>query len=162
MSDRTTIDLARFGGIVADNIVEFVDELRAIDLVDLVSYIRLESFPTVEDLVHSSTELFFKPGTLTFGWAAAADVRWDALPAITLGLEFRHPPVSLFFDLTIRDATSGVEVLGLSFDAPVADPVAQLGRAFAETRIPVGAASRLPLLRPVSLRRGARRDLPWG
>lgn len=151
--------MAEYCEVIEQNIGAFVDELRAIDLVDLVSFIRLESFATIEDLVNSSTELFFKPDMLVFSWAAAVDLRWDALPVVTLGLEFRHPTVSVFFNLTMRDASEQVEVLGLSFEEPPRAPREALVRALADARLVRRPAPSLPAV-AVAARR-LRRGLPW-
>lgn len=159
MIDKADADLAVYCDVIEQNIGAFVDELRAIDLVDLVSFIHLESFATIEDLVNSSTELFFKPDMLVFSWAAAVDLRWDALPVVTLGLEFRHPTVSVFFNLTMRDAGEQVEVLGLSFEEPPRAPREALVRALADARLVRRSGPPLPAV-AVAARR-LRRGLPW-
>jgi hypothetical protein len=97
-------------------------ELLLIDLVDLVTYIRTEQFSNLEDLVNSSVELLFKPGTLSFGWAADLDVRWGGPPTIRLDMEFRHMSVTAFFNLTIGPLAPRVEIYGLSFDGYGQDP----------------------------------------
>jgi hypothetical protein len=97
-------------------------ELLLIDLVDLVTYIRTEQFSNLEDLVNSSVELLFKPGTLSFGWAADLDVRWGGPPTISLDMEFRHMSVTAFFNLTIGPFAPRVEIYGLSFDGYGQDP----------------------------------------
>lgn len=147
MTNRTEQDLASYCSIVEDNLAEVVAELREVDLADLVSFIRFESYPTIDDLVNAATELFFNPDMLVFSWAACADLRWDALPAVTLGLEFRHPSVTVFFDLTLRDAAQSVDVLGIAFDAPALPPHAALSHAFAEARLRDGAGPPLALVR---------------
>jgi hypothetical protein len=98
-------------------------ELLLIDLVDLVTYIRTEQFSNLEDLVNSSVELLFKPGTLSFGWAADLDVRWGGPPTIRLDMEFRHMAVTAFFNLTIGPFAPRVEIYGLSFDGCGQDPI---------------------------------------
>lgn len=159
MIDKADAGLAAYGDIIADNIGPFVDELRSIDLVDLVSFIHLESFATIEDLVNSSTELLFKPNMLVFSWAATIDLRWDALPVVTIGLEFRHPTVSVFFNLTMREGGERVEVLGLSFEHPPRAPRETLARAFADAHLVRRAGPALPAV--FAPGRGLRRGLPW-
>ncbi len=153
-------DHAGLCSIIEANILDVVDELRAVDLVDLISFIRFDSFPTIEDLVNSSTELFFKPDVLVFSWAAAVELQWDTLPVVTLGLEFRHPTVAVFFNLTMRDAGQSVEVLGVTFDRPRFDPAGVLSRALAESRLPAAAGQALPFAAP-PVGRPARRPPPW-
>ena len=43
---------------------ELAVELRLTDLVDLVTFIRTDNHPNINDLVNSSAELYLKPGTL--------------------------------------------------------------------------------------------------
>ena len=125
----------RYARVVEENIAEFIDEILAIDLADLASFIRMESFPNIDDLVNSSTELTFRAGMLVFSWSAAVDLRWEAVPSVTLGMEFRHPAVSLFFNLRLGTAGPLVEVLGIVFERPDPDPIARLRAAFAEARL---------------------------
>jgi hypothetical protein len=122
--------------IIENNIDDFVEELRAIDVIDLISFVRMERFPNIEDLVNSSTELFFKSGMLVFAWAAGVDLRWETRPQVTLGMEFRHPTVSLFFNLSINATERAVEILGVAFEQAWHDPVAHLRYAFRDARLP--------------------------
>ena len=59
---------------------EFAAELRLTDVVDLITFIRTENHPNINDLVNSSAELYFKPGTLSYGWAADVDLRVGRQP----------------------------------------------------------------------------------
>ena len=160
MIDRSDQNFTGYADIIAENIGSFVEDLRAVDLVDLISFIRFESFPTVEDLVNSSTELFFKAETLMFAWAAGVDLNWEAPPVVTLGLEFRHPGVSVFFDLTLRDVDHTVVVLGAVFDDAPDDPCATLAAAFAAARVPGSFAPPVPALGTGGRRAGSK-GLPW-
>ena len=49
-------------------------------MVDLITFIRTENHPNINDLVNSSAELYLKPGTLSYGWAAEVDMRWTGAP----------------------------------------------------------------------------------
>lgn len=130
-------ELGDFAQILAESMRDVASDLRAIDLTDLVSYIRFGSYTTLEDLVHSSTELFFKPGTLTFAWTAAVDLSWDDPPSITVGMEFSSGGVTVFFDLTVHAAGESVAVCGALFeDGPEGDRTSLLERALAEARLP--------------------------
>ena len=138
MSQNNPNDWSEYSVVVEDNIDAFVEEVRAIDIVDLISFIRMEHFPNLEDLINSSTELFFKSEMLVFSWAAAVDLRWEARPTVTLGMEFRHPTVSLFFNLTIGATECAVEVLGGVFEQAWLDPLAHVRRAFKDARLSEG------------------------
>jgi hypothetical protein len=150
-------DDGTYAAVLADSLRDVAADLRTIDPVDLVSFIRFGSFPAIEDLIQSSAELFFKHGTLISAWTACVDLAWDSLPMVTLGLEFRHPLVSVFFDLLLGPFGEDVEVRSVIFEEPVADPASGLDRlacALAEARLPRRAAGRtaalgfVPGLRP--------------
>lgn len=130
---------AALANVLAAGIEDVVEELRVIDPADLVSFIRFGSYPALEDLLQSSTELFFKDGTLVFGWTADVDLSWGDLPTVTLGMEFRHRAVSVFFDLSIRAASRMVDIAGIQFETACQDAnerVKQLAEALADAHLP--------------------------
>ena len=135
---------------MADSLRDVAADLRTIDPLDLVSFIRFGSYGAIEDLIQSSAELFFKHGTLTSAWSAGVDLAWDSLPLVTLGLEFRHPVVSVFFDLLLGARGSDVAIRAVLFEEPVADRAQALGLlagAMADAQLPrraAGRAGRLP------------------
>ncbi len=139
---------------MADSLRDVAVDLRTIDPVDLVSFIRFGSYGAIEDLIQSSAELFFKHGTLTSAWSACVDLAWDSLPLVTLGLEFRHPVVSVFFDLLLGARGSDVAVRAVLFEEPVADRAGALrllAGAIADARLPrraAGRAARQPSSKP--------------
>jgi hypothetical protein len=101
---------------------ELAAELRLTDLVDLITFIRTENHPNLSDLVSSSAELYFKPGTLSYGWAAEVDMRWTGTPKVKLDLEFRHNQVTAFFNLVLEPRQAGVELKSIAFEPPVPAP----------------------------------------
>src|ERR1700748_3909930 len=88
--------------IIADALVDFASELRLTDAGELMSMIQNEHAANLADLVNSSTELFFKSGTLRYALSASFKAPWDATPTVEIDLEFRHASVCAFFRLTIR------------------------------------------------------------
>ena len=102
--------------IIADALVDVASELRLTDAAELVAMIRNEHAANIADLVNSSTELFFKSGTLRYALSASVEAPWNATPVITLDMEFRHAMVSAFFRLTIGERLAGVEILDILFD----------------------------------------------
>ena len=124
---------------LAEGVKLVADELRLVDLADFVSYIRAEQFANIEDILNSSVELYFKPGTLTFGWAADLSVDWGRPPKIVLDMEFRHLSVLAFFGLSIEAEASSVEIRFISFEEAAQDPAENTQRlveAIADARIP--------------------------
>jgi hypothetical protein len=124
---------------LADGIKEIAAELRLIDVADFIAYIRTEQFANIEDLVNSSAELFFKNGTLCFGWSANLDVKWGGPPTIMLDMEFRHMAVSVFFNLMLRSKHGGVDIQHISFENASVNPdenTRRLVEALADARLP--------------------------
>jgi hypothetical protein len=102
--------------IIADALVDFASELRLTDAGELMSMIRNDHAANLADLVNSSTELFFKSGTLRYALSASLKAPWDATPTVEIDLEFRHAAVCAFFRLTIGHRRAGVEILDILFE----------------------------------------------
>ena len=60
---------------LAEGLRDVASELRLIDAIDLVTFIRAEQFGNIKTLVNSSTELFFRSGTISFGLSGDVDLR---------------------------------------------------------------------------------------
>ncbi len=139
MSQVVEFNTSPFAAMLVDSLREVTEELRTIDVVDLVSFIRFGSYTAIDDLIHSSTELFFRQGSLMSAWTACVDMAWETLPTITLGMEFRHPVVSVFFDLLIGAGRDAVTVRGILFEEhceTASDRLRLLSRAIDEARLP--------------------------
>jgi hypothetical protein len=107
---------------LADGLKDVSSELWMIDPADFVSFIRMEQFGNIRNLVNSSTEMFFKPGTVCFGQSGEVDLEWDCPPCIALDMEFHHLNVSAYFRLILRSLQAGVELNYLSFEGGSEDP----------------------------------------
>ncbi|MCI0598198.1 MAG: hypothetical protein L0Y50_13635 [Beijerinckiaceae bacterium] len=93
-------------------------ELRLVNAADYIAYIHQEKFANIQDIVNSSSELLFQPGTLTFGWGADFDLDWNSLPVILLDMEFRHRTVWLAFKLILDAQQTKITVDYLSSGQP--------------------------------------------
>lgn len=51
---------------LAEGIKEVAAELRLVEVVDYIAFLRLERYGNLSDIVTSSAELFLKPGVLRF------------------------------------------------------------------------------------------------
>ena len=102
--------------IIADALVDVASELRLTDAAELVAMIRNDHAANIADLVNSSTELFFKSGTLRYALTASVKAPWDGPPVVALDMEFRYAMVSVFFRLTIGHRVASVEILDILFD----------------------------------------------
>lgn len=132
---------------LADGLRDVASELRLIDAADLIAYIRTERFANIANLVSSSTELYFKPGTVSFGQSGDVDVKWGATPAISLDMEFRHLRVNVYFRLLLQAMEAGVEINYITFDGASPDPhenTRRLVDAISAARVTPIPADRLP------------------
>jgi hypothetical protein len=123
---------AAFGSVAA--------ELRLVEVGDFIAFIHDEKFANIQDIVNSSVELFFKPGTVSFGWGADFELDWNSTPVIRLDMEFRHGSVWLVFKLT--RAANGCE-----------DRVFFAQQIFGRLRAGLGGADRSVSRRAAALRR---------
>ncbi len=124
--------------IIADALVDVATELRLTDAAELLVMIRNDHAANIADLVNSSTELFFKSGTLRYALSASYSAPWDETPVVALDMEFRHAMVSAFFRLTIGQRRAGVEIIDILFDEHGLDDRAKaerLSAAFESARL---------------------------
>lgn len=130
---------------LAEGIKEVASELRLVDAADYVAFIRTEQFANVANLVNSSTELYFKPDTLTFGLSGDIDLQWGNPPFVSLDMEFHYMQVNVYFRLLLQAMHASVEIDYITFDQGSADPDENTQRL-----IQAIASARLSPVRPVS------------
>lgn len=133
--NRYTLERER---VLADGLRDVASELRLIDAIDLIAFIRTEQFGNIKNLVNSSTELFFKPDTIAFGASGDVDLKWGAPPAIGLDMEFRHRSVNVYFRLLLEAVHAAIEIHHISFGDGTADPdenTRLLAEAIADARL---------------------------
>ncbi len=114
--------------VIADALVDVASELRLTDPAELMLMIRHDHAANIADLVNSSTELFFKSGTLRYALSASFRAPWDATPVVEIDLEFRHAAVCAFFRLKIGQRSAGVEIIDVLFDERGLDDSAKAER----------------------------------
>src|SRR6516164_7164249 len=124
-SARRRLDPER---VIADALIDVASELRLTDVVELINLIRNDEAANLADLVNSSTELFFKGGTLRYALSASFRAPWEATPEVALDMEFRHAMVCAFFRLTIGRRRAGVEIIDVLFDEKGLDESAKVER----------------------------------
>lgn len=108
--------------IIADGIAQVVAELRLVDVVDYVAFIRMEQLGNIADIVNSSSQLYLKMGTLRFGNEGDVHLAWGGPPAIDLAMEFHHQGVTAHFRLGLTAATASVTITFIAFEDAEADP----------------------------------------
>ena len=116
--------------IIADALVGFASELRLTDAAELMSMIQNDHAANLADLVNSSTELFFRSGTLRYALSASFTAPWDATPTVEIDMEFRHAAVCAFFRLTIGHRRAGVEIQDILLEEQGLDDFAKAERLF--------------------------------
>lgn len=127
--------------VLAEGLDRVAAELRLVDPQDYIAFIRMELFGNIANIVNSSTELYYQPGTLKFGMSGEVDLRWGEPAQVTLDMEFEHDDVKAYFRLILADEQAGVELTFLSFATPAADPAANtrhLRDAMASARVTDG------------------------
>lgn len=127
---------------LAEGIKDVASELRLIDAADFVAFIRTEQFANIKSLVTSSTEMYFKPGTLSFGLSGEVNLKWGGTPTVVLDMEFHHRQVNVYFRLLLEALQAGVEIDYISFEDGAADPDENTQRLIAAIRdarlVPIG------------------------
>ena len=111
-----TMRRAAHEAMIANAMIDVATELRLADAGELIQLIRSDQAANIADLVNSSSELFFKSGTLRYALTAGCCVQWDATPVIRLDMEFRHARVCAFFRLSIGRKRAGVDLFDILFE----------------------------------------------
>ncbi|MGF1621493.1 MAG: hypothetical protein ACFCUR_12865 [Rhodomicrobiaceae bacterium] len=139
-------DQAEHEKVLARGLKEVAAELRLVDAADLIAFIRTGRFGNVRSLVNASTEMYFKPGMMSFRQSGDVSFCWDGAPSIVLNMEFRHPAVDVFFQLVLEARQAGVEIEYISFTRQSDEPgehTRLLAEAIANARFSPLAADRL-------------------
>jgi len=108
--------------ILAEAISPVATELRLLDAGDLISLLRMECYGNLADLVSSSAELYFHPGTINFGAGGEYTLEWNGTPQVVLDLEIKPKGVSVYARLTLADTQAGIEIDHIAFQEPQDNP----------------------------------------
>ncbi|MFN3622609.1 MAG: hypothetical protein ACK4TP_00970 [Hyphomicrobium sp.] len=126
---------------------ELASDLRLVEPADYINFVRTERFANIANLIASSAELFFKPGTIYFGHSGDVDVSWDQPPSVALDMEFRHMHVNVYFRLVLEAQQAGVEITYVAFEGASDEPDENTQRlidAIADARLmPIPALDRI-------------------
>lgn len=113
---------------LAEGLKHVAAELRLVDPQDYIAFMRLELFGNIANIVNSSTELYYQPGTMKFGMSGEADVRWGEPAQVVLDMEFDHLGVKAYFRLLLDADGAAVELTYLAFTPADPDPEANTRR----------------------------------
>ncbi len=114
--------------LLANGIKEVVAELRLVEVVDYVAFLRMEAYGNIADIVESSAQLYLQPGALRFAEAGEVSLSWGSTPTIELDMEMRLPEVSVHFRLGLSSTNASVHINYIAFSEPDADPAANTRR----------------------------------
>jgi hypothetical protein len=122
---------------LAEAVAEVATELRLVNVIDLIDYVQTRRFANIEDLIHSSAELYFKQGALCYAWAAEVSVQWETPPSVSLNLEFRWRGATAFFKLMLDAARAAIDIQHLEMDMPGSsyDMARRFSEAIADARL---------------------------
>jgi hypothetical protein len=138
MMKRATICTLEREKALGQGVRELASDLRLVEPADYLDYVRSERFANIANLVASSAELFFKPGTIFFGHSGEVDLQWGEPPSVALDMEFRHMRVNAYFRLVLEAEQAGVEITYLSFEGASEVPddnTRRLVEAIADARL---------------------------
>ncbi|WP_068082088.1 hypothetical protein [Polycladidibacter stylochi] len=109
--------------IVAEAIRPVAAELRLVELTSLARHVLGNETANLEDLIGSSSELYFKQDTLKFASTSTIDISWSGETSICLHMSFANRGVCILFHLILLPLNSAVEVKYIAFDNPSEEPL---------------------------------------
>lgn len=115
---------------IALGVRELASELRMVEPTDYVAFVHAEQFANIANIVSSAAEMFFKPGTISFGHSGDVNLRWGEPPSVMLDMEFRHRSVNVYFRLILEALQAGVEVTYVNFEEACEQPGDNTRRLF--------------------------------
>ncbi len=108
--------------LLARAVKEVAAELRLVDVVDYVAFLRMDLLGNLADLVEGAAQLYLAPGTLRFGHGGDVRLAWGTVPEIDLDMEFRSQGVTVHFRLALTATKAGVDITYIVFENPDDDP----------------------------------------
>lgn len=97
--------------LVCLNIRSFVADLCLTDRSFLITSVINANHDAINDIVESSSEMFFKPGTLCYAYGSRLAERFNATPAISLDMRFVRKAMFVSFLLHLEDDFIGVSLV---------------------------------------------------
>lgn len=96
--------------VLACNIKDVVADFCLVDADIIRSYVSNQQHGNVNEIVASSTELFFKGHTLSYARAADISSALGHPPCVVLDMEFTHDTVNVGFKLVLGEYSVGVHI----------------------------------------------------
>lgn len=95
----------------------FVAELRLVDLSHYVSYIQMDRFDCLADIVGEASQLYFAPGFLRLEEVASAISDWGTEPSVSLNISFNGTHARNIVNIVIYDTYATIKLLHTSVTA---------------------------------------------
>ena len=108
--------------IVADALTGFIQEIRLIELVDFIAYLRLERHSQLADLVTAAAEMYFAPQFLELGDGSYATMDWSERPSICLNLVLQTAGATIHLTLTLEDERANIAINYIAYHVSCAEP----------------------------------------
>jgi hypothetical protein len=106
---------------LAEALQGVVSELRLIEPTDFVAFFRTGQLANLANVVNSSTELYYLPGTLAFGMSGDVELKWGGPPRIFLDMELHSGRVQAYFRLMLDADEAGIEMNYIAVDGQAPD-----------------------------------------
>jgi hypothetical protein len=116
-----TSDVSQTERVLGEALKDFAADLRLIDAAGLAALIHIGHMPNLQQLVRSSAELYFKPGTLELAETGELEMSWFSPPLITLPMIFRHAGIFVYFRLRLAALTASVEIDSCCAEGPAGE-----------------------------------------
>lgn len=114
--------------LLAGAVKEVAAELRLVDVIDYVAFLRMDLLGNLADLVEGAAQLYLAPGALRFGNGGDVRLAWGTAPEVDLDMEFHSQGVSVHFRLALTATKAGVDITYIVFDQPDDDPLVNTAR----------------------------------
>jgi hypothetical protein len=136
MNRRLASNIREAERLICINIKSFIADLCLIDKSFLIENVINANHNNINDVIESSSEMFFKPGTLCYAFSSRLTERYNTVPAISLDMRFSHKHVLVPFLLHIEDDFVGVSLADTkSKNKSPSIALSQLSDALYEARI---------------------------
>lgn len=136
MTKRSKNSIQEAERLICMNIKSFIVDFCLIDKAFLIENIINSNHHILNDVIESSSEMFFKPGTLSYNYNARLSERHNAVPSICIDMRFSHKHVLFPFFLHIEDNYAGVSLTKAALQKNRAFfALSQLSDAFYDARI---------------------------
>lgn len=101
--------------LITRGIRDFLSELQMINPEYFIAFITVGMHASLEDLVNSCAELYFKPGFIRLGQGSSVAATWTTPPCVMLDIELECPEMRAFLQVALERNTSRVTLNYIQF-----------------------------------------------